>query len=39
MKITNLRARVVAPKDFVFQWREDIPPIQLTMTVLEVETD
>ena len=39
MKITDLRARVIAPKEFVFQWREDIPPIQLTMTVLEVLTD
>lgn len=39
MEITNLRARVVAPDDFVFQWREDIPPVQLTMTVLEIDTD
>lgn len=39
MKITNLKARVVAPSEFVFQWREDIPPIQLTMTVFEIETD
>ncbi|MEV6815651.1 enolase C-terminal domain-like protein [Micromonospora sp. NPDC051296] len=39
MKITDLRTRVVAPPEFVFQWREDIPPVQLTMTVFEIETD
>lgn len=39
MRIKDLRVRVVAPEDFVFQWREDIPPIQLTMSVFEVETD
>ncbi|KAA9151854.1 mandelate racemase [Amycolatopsis acidicola] len=39
MRISDLRIRVVEPTDFVFQWREDIPPIQLTMTVFEVVTD
>ncbi|MGY1806187.1 enolase C-terminal domain-like protein [Blastococcus sp. SYSU D00669] len=39
MRIKNLRVRVVEPPEFIFQWREDIPPVQLTMTVFEVETD
>ncbi|HMJ78806.1 MAG TPA: enolase C-terminal domain-like protein [Iamia sp.] len=39
MLITDLKVRVVTPKDFVFQWREDIPPIQLTMSVFELTTD
>lgn len=39
VKITDLRIRVVKPEGFVFQWREDIPPIQLTMTVFEIITD
>lgn len=39
MRITDLRIRVVEPDEFVFQWREDIPPVQLTMTVFEIMTD
>jgi L-alanine-DL-glutamate epimerase-like enolase superfamily enzyme len=39
MKITSLRIRVVAPKEFTFQWREDIPRIQNTMTIFELGTD
>lgn len=39
MKITDMRVRVVAPEEFVFQWREDIPPIQLTMSIFEIQTD
>lgn len=39
MKITAFRARVVAPAEFTFQWREDIPRIQNTMSVFEIQTD
>jgi L-alanine-DL-glutamate epimerase-like enolase superfamily enzyme len=39
MRITGLRVRVVAPKEFTFQWREDIPRIQNTMSVFELGTD
>lgn len=38
MKITSLRIRVCQPKDWRFQWREDIPPIDMTMTVFEIGT-
>jgi L-alanine-DL-glutamate epimerase-like enolase superfamily enzyme len=34
-----MKIRVVAPPEFTFQWREDIPPVQLTMTVFEILTD
>lgn len=39
MRISDLRITVVEPPEFTFQWREDIPPVQLTMTVFELETD
>ncbi|WP_134322404.1 enolase C-terminal domain-like protein [Cumulibacter soli] len=39
MKITSLKARVVNPPDFEFRWRDDIPPVQNTMTVFEIETE
>jgi L-alanine-DL-glutamate epimerase-like enolase superfamily enzyme len=39
MKITSFRVRVVAPKEYTFQWREDIPRIQNTMSVFEISTD
>ncbi len=39
MRITDLKIRVVEPPEFTFQWREDIPPVQLTMTVFEIMTD
>lgn len=39
MRVKDLRIRVVEPPEFTFQWREDIPPVQLTMTVFELETD
>jgi L-alanine-DL-glutamate epimerase-like enolase superfamily enzyme len=39
MRITSFRVRVMAPKEFTFQWREDIPRIQNTMSVFELGTD
>ena len=39
MKITSLRIRVCQPKNWQFQWRDDIPPVKMTMTVLEIGTD
>ena len=39
MQIKDLRIRVVEPPEFVFQWREDIPPVQMTMTVFEITTE
>lgn len=39
MRISGLRVRVVAPKEFTFKWREDIPRIQNTMSVFEITTD
>lgn len=38
MKITSLRIRVCEPKQWQFQWRDDIPPIHNTMTVFEIGT-
>ena len=39
MKITSLRIRVCQPKNWQFQWRDDIPPVRMTMTVLEIGSD
>ena len=38
MKITSLRIRVCQPKDWQFSWRDDIPPVKMTMTVFEIGT-
>lgn len=38
MEITSLRIRVCQPKDWQFQWRDDIPPVRMTMTVFELGT-
>ncbi len=39
MRITDMKIQVLEPEGFTFQWREDIPPIQNSMSVLRLETD
>ncbi|AOR80556.1 enolase C-terminal domain-like protein [Novosphingobium resinovorum] len=39
MRISDLKIRVVQPDDFKFMWRKDLPPVSMTMTVFELETD
>jgi L-alanine-DL-glutamate epimerase-like enolase superfamily enzyme len=39
MRISSFRIRVCQPKTWQFQWRDDIAPIKMTMTVLEIATD
>lgn len=38
MRITRFRIRVCQPPDWTFQWRDDIPPVRMTMTVFELGT-
>jgi L-alanine-DL-glutamate epimerase-like enolase superfamily enzyme len=34
-----MKIRVVQPDDFSFTWRKDLPPVSMTMTVFELQTD
>ena len=38
MKIDGFRIRVCQPKNWQLQWRDDIPPVNMTMSLIELGT-
>lgn len=39
VQITNVVVKVVQPEEWVFQWKEEIPPRRMSLTALRIDTD
>jgi len=39
VRITDVIVKVVLPEEWVFQWKEEIPPRRMSLTALQITTD